>query len=220
MNERERTMWYVIRSDELYHHGIKGQKWGIRRFQNPDGTLTAAGRQRVGASGHHEKTGSSTQKKDSPKKKPIDSEKLKKVLAVGAAVTAATAVGVLASRSFNREANVLDGFLKEYGDTIIGGQQTLSNKLSDLDRTARSDNLGFQEASARAEKLYSDNERNISEARSRLRLSSDYTRKYTDRSLDTLAAKRHFQGKLKASDYLAVRAEQGKQAVQKFLKAA
>lgn len=31
---------------ELYHYGIKGQKWGIRRFQNPDGTLTAAGRKR------------------------------------------------------------------------------------------------------------------------------------------------------------------------------
>lgn len=29
---------------ELYHHGIKGQKWGIRRFQNPDGTLTEAGK--------------------------------------------------------------------------------------------------------------------------------------------------------------------------------
>lgn len=31
---------------ELYHHGIKGQKWGVRRFQNPDGTLTAAGKKR------------------------------------------------------------------------------------------------------------------------------------------------------------------------------
>lgn len=40
-------MWYVIREDELYHHGIKGQKWGVRRFQNPDGTLTAAGRKRL-----------------------------------------------------------------------------------------------------------------------------------------------------------------------------
>lgn len=32
--------------NELYHHGIKGQKWGIRRYQNPDGSLTEAGRKR------------------------------------------------------------------------------------------------------------------------------------------------------------------------------
>lgn len=31
---------------QLYHYGIKGQKWGVRRFQNTDGTLTAEGRER------------------------------------------------------------------------------------------------------------------------------------------------------------------------------
>lgn len=31
---------------ELTHHGIKGQKWGIRRFQNKDGTLTPKGKKR------------------------------------------------------------------------------------------------------------------------------------------------------------------------------
>lgn len=38
----------VVRSDELYHHGIKGQRWGVRRFQNPDGTLTEAGKAKYG----------------------------------------------------------------------------------------------------------------------------------------------------------------------------
>ena len=32
--------------NELCHHGIKGQRWGIRRFQNPDGSLTSAGKER------------------------------------------------------------------------------------------------------------------------------------------------------------------------------
>lgn len=43
------TKYYLsdlVTKDELMHHGIKGQKWGRRRFQNKDGSLTPAGKER------------------------------------------------------------------------------------------------------------------------------------------------------------------------------
>ena len=45
------------RSSELYHHGIMGMKWGVRRYQNEDGSYTAAGRARYGVSGSRIGTG-------------------------------------------------------------------------------------------------------------------------------------------------------------------
>lgn len=38
----------VTYSDSLSHHGIKGQKWGVRRFQNEDGSYTDEGQKRRG----------------------------------------------------------------------------------------------------------------------------------------------------------------------------
>ena len=35
-----------MQSDYIKHHGIRGQKWGVRRFQNADGSLTPAGKRR------------------------------------------------------------------------------------------------------------------------------------------------------------------------------
>mgnify|MGYP003300425223 CR=1 FL=1 len=38
--------YIITENGELYHHGIKGMRWGVRRYRNADGTLTAAGEKR------------------------------------------------------------------------------------------------------------------------------------------------------------------------------
>lgn len=59
-------------NDELYHHGIKGMKWGVRRYQNANGSYTSAGKQR---------------RSQSSEKKGL-SDRQKTALKVGAAVVA------------------------------------------------------------------------------------------------------------------------------------
>lgn len=80
--------------NELMHYGVKGQKWGIRRYQNKDGTLTNAGKRRYSTL---EKNGSEKQEE---KAKKIDKKtwsslspeaKHKVLLAVAGTMTVAAA---------------------------------------------------------------------------------------------------------------------------------
>lgn len=46
--------------NELYHYGIPNMRWGQRRFQNPDGSLTPAGRERYGSGNSNTKSNTKT----------------------------------------------------------------------------------------------------------------------------------------------------------------
>lgn len=45
------TFYIMPSNSDLMHYGVKGQKWGIRLYQNPDGSLTEAGKERYGENG-------------------------------------------------------------------------------------------------------------------------------------------------------------------------
>ena len=87
----------------LVHHGIKGQHWGVRRFQNEDGSLTKEGQERYNESDPKDKDSKEIKKFSDQKVSDISSDKTARnrkiakgiLIGVGAtAITAAVAYGI------------------------------------------------------------------------------------------------------------------------------
>ena len=87
-------------SDELYHHGVKGQKWGIRRYQNPNGTLTEEGKIRYGVD---PKTGKLSDEGKKLLKQDIDDQRRRRYkilgsLGIGVSTASAVSAGIAWSK--------------------------------------------------------------------------------------------------------------------------
>ena len=66
-----------IRESDLTHHGILGQKWGVRRFQNKDGTRTAAGKSRYKRGKEYSEERSRISMAESKRLKQANAKKIK-----------------------------------------------------------------------------------------------------------------------------------------------
>lgn len=90
-------LWVCVSNDVLIHHGIKGQRWGVRRFQNEDGGLTPRGRARY----EDGSVNSRVQQPPRSHKSHIN----KKHVAIGAAVVAGSALAVYGATHYKKLAN-------------------------------------------------------------------------------------------------------------------
>ena len=103
---------------ELYHHGIKGQKWGIRRFQNEDGSLTAEGKKRydVAPSGQMSRTGQKLYQKDLKEYHKEQKQQIEKEKIASRSTLSNTSIGALKGGTLVGAGMALTGFmLTSYG---------------------------------------------------------------------------------------------------------
>ena len=112
-------MW-TYNTNDLYHHGIKGQKWGIRRYQNQDGSYTSEGKKKYKSKDYDTLT-KSVKKAN---KSRIDYIKDRKIQYVkGGSGNGIVIDNINKRRKYetdnNKVLNLLDDFEKKYGNRPI-----------------------------------------------------------------------------------------------------
>lgn len=140
----------LVSSGELQHHGIKGQKWGVRRFQNKDGSLTPAGKERYTDDSDNNKKQIQNEKQDT--KNTIFT---KRNIAIGA-TAAVAALATIGYMRYKKNSNAV----RSKPMKIVAGKKIDVDKLSDVDSVIKK-GTKFQRISSRSFEDYTESGKTI-----------------------------------------------------------
>ena len=105
-------MWEYNYTNELYHYGIRGMKWGVRRYQNKDGSYTNTGKKRR------------SQDPETIQKRKATAKKVAIGLAAVGTVAAAAAL-------YGKNSDAINKMIASVGKKTVSGIKTASKKTID-----------------------------------------------------------------------------------------
>lgn len=125
-------------NNELYHHGVKGMRWGVRRYQNSDGSLTNAGRRRYGddgnsahRSGSRSVSRSGSKAKNAVTKSPEEIARRKAIAKKVLIGTVLTGTVAAAAVMYAKNPAAVNAFMSRVGSTTVSSLKTAGRKAVD-----------------------------------------------------------------------------------------
>lgn len=125
----------VYYKNELYHHGILGQKWGVRRYQNKDGSYTSAGKER--------------RKEEWPSSKKNTAAKIGKGIAIAATVG-------LSAYLLSKNSDAAKEIIKRVGKSTVNSLSESSKRVGKTMLDAALMSVGTVAINKLAEKMPTD----------------------------------------------------------------